>query len=316
MEEDDEFLHKKAVPEEKPPLPKKGPVRIFIPAMRDLQDPEAPHSSDKPKRHTAPRGGPIKSLLGSLPKPKSEQLFQTAATPSGVVPKPTFKSLVPDSVTLKRKKPATVETATRPRLNNKAAPAAVSGPADSSGDEEDAAFDFFSLTSGPDDSLPKVSKNEIQLMVANRAAKMASTTAKFDQLLTKEEPVASDQTAAGSYEQHQSVEQRQAIDREALEFLVGGSSRAKRARMENVDVVELSYEQVMPSRDEWLRTSVAGATTAPVRGELKDGPKGVARKKHQITYLAHQAKSNEAELQAIWAANRQTQRQSQSKYGW
>ena len=86
--------------------------------------------------------------------------------------------------------------------------------------------------------------------------------------------------------------------------------------MENVDIVELSHEQVMPSKDEWIRSAVAASTTAQVRGQLKDGPKGVAKKKHQITYLAHQAKSNEAELQAIWAANRTTQRQSASKYGW
>jgi len=39
------------------------------------------------------------------------------------------------------------------------------------------------------------------------------------------------------------------------------------------------------------------------------------KKKHQITYLAFEAKAREQELQAQWAQNRATKRQTQMKYG-
>lgn len=41
----------------------------------------------------------------------------------------------------------------------------------------------------------------------------------------------------------------------------------------------------------------------------------VHKKKHQITYLAAQAKAREVELKNQWAANKSTKRQTQAKYG-
>ncbi|CAH1797270.1 unnamed protein product [Owenia fusiformis] len=46
-----------------------------------------------------------------------------------------------------------------------------------------------------------------------------------------------------------------------------------------------------------------------------DGLSGQTKRKHQITWLAAQAKERELELKNSWAANRQTKRQTQSKYG-
>lgn len=39
------------------------------------------------------------------------------------------------------------------------------------------------------------------------------------------------------------------------------------------------------------------------------------KKKHQITWLAAQAKAREVELKNQWAANRNTRKQTQAKYG-
>jgi len=48
----------------------------------------------------------------------------------------------------------------------------------------------------------------------------------------------------------------------------------------------------------------------------KDGkPDPLAKRKNQITYLAHLAKANEDKLQNEWAKNRLTKRQTQAKYG-
>lgn len=312
-EEDDEFLLKKAVPSENPPAPKKrGPVKISIPALRDFED-EDKTSRPTTKKAIAPTNRPT-GLLNLLPKPKADQLFQ--APPKlvpGTCPKSTTRSLVPHSVA-KRKATSTISK-----------PSTSSGPTqpekktlpnqDSSDDEagDGGAVDFFSLAT-ENDVLPQVSRNEINLMVAKRAARFAQNTAKLDRMMVVQEAEVDEPMQVELEDVQQARQGAQELDEAALQSLIGGS-RAKRSRID-VDMIEISHEQVMPSREEWLRTSVAGSTQAQVRGQLKDGPKGVAKKKHQITYLAHQAKSNEAELQAIWAANRTTQRQSQSKYGW
>lgn len=46
-----------------------------------------------------------------------------------------------------------------------------------------------------------------------------------------------------------------------------------------------------------------------------DQPTGQQRRKHQITYLIHQAKERELELKNNWADNKMTRRQTQAKYG-
>jgi len=44
-------------------------------------------------------------------------------------------------------------------------------------------------------------------------------------------------------------------------------------------------------------------------------PGGMMKRKHQITYLAAEAKAREEELQNQWAQNRTARRATQSKYG-
>lgn len=45
------------------------------------------------------------------------------------------------------------------------------------------------------------------------------------------------------------------------------------------------------------------------------GPNALAKRKHQLSYLAVRAEKNMAELEAMWSANRQTAREGRSKYG-
>ncbi|CAC5426712.1 PRCC [Mytilus coruscus] len=47
----------------------------------------------------------------------------------------------------------------------------------------------------------------------------------------------------------------------------------------------------------------------------KDGPSSQQKRKHQITYLAHQAKERELELKNAWSQNAMSKRQTQAKYG-
>uniref|UniRef100_A0A0K8W9E2 Uncharacterized protein n=1 Tax=Bactrocera latifrons TaxID=174628 RepID=A0A0K8W9E2_BACLA len=84
-EEDDEFLHKKAVApseEVKPKpvhvAPSKGPVKITIPSLKDFSDVEKDITSKGKSKHL-PEGQKKSSLLSMLPQAKSEQNFAKAA---------------------------------------------------------------------------------------------------------------------------------------------------------------------------------------------------------------------------------------------
>lgn len=67
---------------------------------------------------------------------------------------------------------------------------------------------------------------------------------------------------------------------------------------------------------EWREIYERKRLTFPSRFQKKgDQPTGQQRRKHQITYLIHQAKERELELKNNWADNKMTRRQTQAKYG-
>uniref|UniRef100_A0A6B2EG23 Putative mitotic checkpoint protein prcc n=1 Tax=Phlebotomus kandelakii TaxID=1109342 RepID=A0A6B2EG23_9DIPT len=277
-EEDDEFLRIKATPTQKPP-PKRGPVRISIPSLSQFKDLEGSEAEAKEKKAQRSKGN---DLLSLLPKPLSETVFQTK-TADGVKK----RSLVPDSVINRQARQKKV--------------AAVVENDDSDG--SDTGDDFFRLNTT--DELPTVSKNEISVLVAKKAAQIAATSSRFEQEVAVEEEMEDPEEA-----------EEAVIDDEAFEKLCGGSKRAKRARLEEMNVMEIRGDEVMPSQEEWMRHALANSTEMP-KNKPAAGVEatGISKRKHQITYLAYQAKANEQELQAMWAANRQSRRQTQSKYG-
>ncbi|XP_053956901.1 uncharacterized protein LOC128862354 [Anastrepha ludens] len=319
IEEDDEFLYKKAilpVEEVKPtkPLfvpPSKGPVKITVPSLKEFSDVDKDIAAKvkKPLLDEQKKSG----LLAMLPRAKSEQNFSKAIATER--PKPTTVSrLIPDTV--KNQRPAhntegvdgmkKVIKKTNKTMG-KSKPSLVDcSDSEESGDEAD---DFFSLNS--EDKLPEVSMNEINTMVAERAAKMANAATPFLSKVAEHEPTDVEIQNERLLAENQQV----VLDQTALQALAG--SKAKRRRKEeNIEVVDISSAEVLPSREEWMRTALASSTAYQPTGVLVDEePVAGTRRKHQITYLAHKAKANEAELQAMWSANRQTRRATQSKYG-
>ncbi|XP_011200834.2 uncharacterized protein LOC105224450 [Bactrocera dorsalis] len=332
-EEDDEFLHKKAVApseEVKPKpvhvVPTKGPVKITIPSLKDFSDVEKDIAS-KGKSKQLPEGQKKSSLLSMLPQAKSEQNFAKAAPSiaSNVItplvkknPSLTNNPFIPDAV--KTRRPACntegVDGIKKPiKKQNPTDKAKISlvncSDSDDSGDDPG---DFFSLNS--EDKLPEVSMNEINAMVAERAVKMANVTTEF--LRKFSENKQSEEESIEEENERRLAEKRTeqpVLDKTALQALTGSSSK-RRKREENIQVVDISSAEVLPSREEWLRTALASSTAYQPTGVLVDEePVAGTRRKHQITYLAHKAKANEAELQAMWSANRQTRKATQSKYG-
>ncbi|XP_055909046.1 proline-rich protein PRCC [Eupeodes corollae] len=318
-EEDDEFLRKKAIPSETP-TPKVLPqtktlVRITIPSLKDFDDVEEKKAkpTDVPTKHSS-----FSSLMSILPTPKSEQNF-TKPKPSADEDKSNQPSkpmpFVPDVV--KNRRPAhntenvdkTISSEKpkpkpKPKATSKVSLVSVS---DSEGSDNESG-DFFSLTN--DVKLPEVSKDEIAAMVSRKAAEMAKSSSKFLALTQPEE----EQMEQGPAEDISATNTQNTLDHEAIQVLVG--SQAKRRKMSDIQVIDIDGDQVQPNKEEWMRNALASATTYQPTGVLTDEePAQGTRRKHQITYLAHKAKANEAELQAMWSANRQNRRQTQNKYG-
>lgn len=336
VEEDDEFLHKKdnfVSSEIKPPplAVAKGPVKITIPSMNEFHD---VHMEMQEKAKTASDGGgkskPKGSgLLSLLPKAKSERTFTKSDANSSddksnmtsAVPAP---SLIPDTVKFRRPAYSTegVDDDKKPakKTNLQKKSSAVAN-IDEDEDEDDKVSkdrnDFFSLASDDDYSLPDVSTNEINMMVAKKAAKMAEVTTKYLKEAENKSAIESEVSNRNQIELDAARKRYQSsqLDSEATQALVGSSAK-RRKNNEEINIVDLNSDQVLPNREEWMRTALASSTTYQPTGVLVDEePAAGTRRKHQITYLAHKAKANEAELQAMWAANRQNRRATQSKYG-
>ncbi|KAH8365620.1 hypothetical protein KR093_002863 [Drosophila rubida] len=332
-ETDDEFLHKKATGnetlEKPPPAAGKTRVKISIPSLRDFADVDKEMSTSKQHlKQAQAKSTKGCGLLSMLPQAKSERDFSKkqneTATKDSQIAKPTaVLAFVPDTVKQKRAAHNTesvdgVKATLLPSKQTEKKPppkAALVSVSDSDDDEHDDG-DFFSLHS--EHKLPEVSSNEISAMVAKRAEQMVAASNKLRTEHTQRE-AAELEAAELQSEELRLAQQRyheQHLNAEAMDALVGKNAKRRRKEAKDMQVIDISGTQVMPDRNEWMRTALASATTYQPTGVLTDEePVAGTKRKHQITYLAHKAKANEAELQAMWSANRQTRRATQSKYG-
>ena len=82
---------------------------------------------------------------------------------------------------------------------------------------------------------------------------------------------------------------------------------------ESMDVVDVDGKELVADTREWLTKALTEDETD------KPGPrntiKGEQKRKHQITYLAAQAKENEHKLKAQWATNWSNKKAAGAKYG-
>lgn len=327
-EEDDEFLQKKATAYddiEKPPLPKsivkaaskpRQPVKITIPSLSVIEKEIGPTVPKNAIIAPQPQGN---GLINLLPAPKvtlgggkSTLSSPLASMSSSTAPKP---AMIPHAVKkqIDGKKAATKQSAT---VTSSVTKCTLSGLSYNSSDSEASDVeDFFSLNH--ELKLPEVSANEIEKMVASKSAKLAETSHKLNKELENSRMRAQEEYAAMQAEAAQRSELAVAKQRRDRDIQALCGTRAKRARgHEDIEFIELSHAEVLPQREEWLRTQLAGETQYQPKGLVGyEDPGTGTKKKHQITYLAYQAKANESELQAMWAANRQSRKQTQSKYG-
>lgn len=107
-----------------------------------------------------------------------------------------------------------------------------------------------------------------------------------------------------------------AFDEKAIEYLCGKRGVKRKDReIDEANIIEINGEDIKPDEREWL---VKALTEEPVQRPISMQSCSVnsqSKKKHQITYLAHQAKAMELELKNQWSQNRMARKQAKSKYG-
>lgn len=310
---------------------KKQPVKITIPSLSKFRDDESEPAKKKLK-----------------PSLKGSGLFAILPAPKNLSVKETKRPLVPHVLT---KKPPTINPAasifkseTDDLIKNGSSLISY----EDSEEESDGEGDFFSLKmdhnvegvncahttksvtsvmadsgSGTNDSVPankgdalKSSDEHLAFKSEFNPSPWASGPSQgghevYEQCQNDMEPTTQ---TYGSSDDYISVQQEDLqLNDEALQRLCG--RRAKR-QQEDMQLIEVSGDAIMPDPNEWLTKQMTQEQETKTHSHRKnDGPTTQQRRKHQITYLAFQAKENELELKNQWSQNRMSRKQTQSKYG-
>jgi len=215
-----------------------------------------------------------------------------------------------------------------------------------SDDEEDAAADFFGLTASEstlNDSTAKILDSNVEKSafihmedklqgLSSSNLEISSTSDESDNSnktltsnvinLPKEDILLKNKAEVGpklpvpEQEYNIDTEGNIAIDEKAIEYLCGRRGvKRKNKEIDEANIIEINGEDIKPDEREWL---VKALTEEPVQRPVSMQSCGISsqsKKKHQITYLAHQAKAMELELKNQWSQNRMTRKQTKSKYG-
>ncbi|KAJ8672665.1 hypothetical protein QAD02_003924 [Eretmocerus hayati] len=324
-----------------PPKKTKGPVKIFIPSLSEFKDDEDDSPQNKVKR--TPAQGSC-ALLSLLPPAKSGVTTPkiTSMVPHVLTKKP--EEPKPPTIPLKKPTPHTV-------ISLKPNPGVLKPTAkhhsDSEDDEEElsSSIDFFSLTKPikvPEALIKPLSNEELQDITATPLIRKAATLSSVandqpeievsskeeqhktlvsnvmnlprEEILQKNKSDIGPKLPVPEQEYHVDQDGNIAFDEKAIEYLCGKRGVKRREEFSNVDIVEISGEDMKPDERDWL---VKALTEDPIHRPISmgAGPSGTSKKKHQITYLAHQAKAMEHELKNQWAQNKASRQQTRSKYG-
>lgn len=102
------------------------------------------------------------------------------------------------------------------------------------------------------------------------------------------------------------------VDNEqAIRRLAGKQNRLKEDK-EDTGFIEVNEDDMKGDPLVWMTKAMTEEKAPRPTGK---GPKGLAKSRHQITYLAHQAKERDWELKQDWATARENRRASANKYG-
>ncbi|VVD02480.1 unnamed protein product [Leptidea sinapis] len=304
-EENDEFLLKK---EKQPDVKPKS--RITVPSLNDFKDVK---NTIPDGIKSKPTNGKKSGLLSLLPQPKSESSMSKIIVPQSVKKNNQLKPVLKTTFSSKDKGD-----------HNKKSVIEYSDESD-----DEIQNDFFSINKKvelpPVEVYPDI---DIKESVSDKKEpSIESYFKKEDNHVDLQNNVYSDSVnnenyigfnadyvTPETYNNSVQAESNDVLDEEAILKLCGARGKRKR---EEIQIVDVNQQDVLKDARELLMKGLMDDTTKRQSHSKKRGnePTSQQKRKHQITYLAHQAKANEAELQNQWANNRMTKRMTQSKYG-
>ncbi|XP_054714707.1 proline-rich protein PRCC-like [Uloborus diversus] len=313
---------------------KREPKKISIPSLKEFKD-EDP--DEVPKKKIAYKGG--SSLLGMLPQPKNcTTLSKPGFTPYVLTKKQDIKtnpSKLNDNIKKSNPSPTPSVTSsskissTPPKGNQSAKlenddddDVVTSSDATHSGD-----LDFFSLNTDqppfkPVDSyvvkeqtlelpVPAVSFQETEMNFAVPESSQnlpEPSSSSFDEQNVVDGSPTYVSAAVGSHEDLSM--QEPSLSEEGFLKLQG-----RRKKFEDVNIIDVNVDDQLTDRNEMLMKSLTQEVEHRPFKRRHDMPTQQQKRKHQITYLAFQAKEREMDLKNQWAMNSRTRRETQAKYG-
>uniref|UniRef100_G3MQM2 Proline-rich protein PRCC n=1 Tax=Amblyomma maculatum TaxID=34609 RepID=G3MQM2_AMBMU len=285
-------------------------AQILIPSLNQFDDEEEEESKRKKFRPAQTGSG----LIGMLPAPKHGSITQKQLTPQAVARPPAPKP-VP-----KRPPPRPQVPKVPPQTSH-----AWDHDVDDDVDASDETPNFFTFDEPP---LPKVSIDVELNASAPPPPAMSVAPVPSPPLSLSSEPGNSlgMDTCPGPVMQPAAAESRKGKivfaepeDRGAsildVELDDGALVRLRGKRQEEINIIDVCADNQIDKSQILIR----GLTEQPTYSNHKDtsdfNTSQQHRRKHQITYLAQQAKAREQDLKNTWAQNRMTRRQTQAKYG-
>ena len=270
-----------------------GTVKIAAPSLRKfLDDDEEDEEMEKPKRFKPSSCGTALSLL--LPKPK---FGASSSEPS--------KLLIPQSVV--RPKPSLPAPK---KIAEKQKPVKTVKAVDEHDDQEEHSGDFFSLNDSYKIGNVKIVEPQLEVKVDNQQSEntnrnLVDIAPHFPEYEEQSapyygpsiEPTCSNPSSGPSLEDY------------TYKKMI--ASKFGEETADEINIVDIDVSKHLSQSKDWLKT-ISEEKEEPYQGVM---PTSTARRKHQITYLAFQAKQREVELKNQWAANRMTKSQTRSKYG-
>lgn len=258
----------------------KGKVKIFLPSYKATDDQLEDDNDErefKRFKYSSSRGSALKSLL---PPPKHKSVKTT--------------SFVPDI--LKRKAEST--TVSRP-TNLRPTIKAI--------DDDDESVNFFTFDQDKNDT------NNVEFRPQAVQANKFETDlihSRFNDRSIKASFHSSSGDDQSNSSSHRPPAQETAYQKERkLKYEI--EKKFGEEVGDDVRIQEVNIANHLNDNLDYLKT-VSEEREVQVKGPA---PSSMAKRKHQITYLAYQAKQNETKLKNEWAQGRINREQSRSKYG-
>ncbi|XP_076631069.1 uncharacterized protein LOC143346644 [Colletes latitarsis] len=353
IEEDDILFpnKEKELKSEKPIKKDRPPVKITVPSLSDFKDIEEDNAKKSNKIKLSSKGT---KLFALLPPPKGAEVKSTNNLVPSIINKTIAKTNqmkagnntnAGGSETVKTAKVETVKSSIGISYDSNSED---EDDAITDGDTN-STTDFFALTttesisnrmldhlksdvpliektnnfdsginndSSKDDNTLNTSIKETYTNVSQKTLVSTVMNLPKEEILLKNKAEVGPKLPVPEQEYNIDTEGNVAFDDKAIEYLCGKRGiKRKNKEIEEANIIEINGEDIKPDEREWL---VKALTEEPVQRPVSMQGGGVnsqSKKKHQITYLAHQAKAMEMELKNQWAQNRMTRKQTQSKYG-